>query len=93
LPRVSHKDSIRALLPVGYRMLANNPEVGPSISLNQSFLAIVIAATCDRRSFQHDDHGGRFVRDFRKAHALKANARQVRTDISFDQLLQAFRRQ
>ena len=35
----------------------------------------------------------RLVWDFRKAHALNANAKQVRADISFDQLLQAFRRQ
>jgi len=45
LQAYSLKDSIRALLPVGYRMLAQDPQFGPSISLNQSFFfAVVIAA-------------------------------------------------
>jgi ATP-dependent helicase YprA (DUF1998 family) len=43
LQSYSLKDSIRALLPVGYRMLANDPQFGPSISLNHAFLAVVVA--------------------------------------------------
>jgi ATP-dependent helicase YprA (DUF1998 family) len=44
LQSYSLRDSIRALLPVGYRMLAQDPLVGPSISLNNAFLAVVVAA-------------------------------------------------
>jgi hypothetical protein len=44
LQAYSLKDSIRALLPVGYRMLTQDQQFGPTISLNQCFIAIVIAA-------------------------------------------------
>jgi len=44
LQSYSLKDSIRALLPVGFRMLMQDPLIGPSISLNNAFLAVVIAA-------------------------------------------------
>jgi ATP-dependent helicase YprA (DUF1998 family) len=43
LQSYSLKDSIRALLPVGYRMLSNDAQFGPSISLNHAFLAVVVA--------------------------------------------------
>jgi ATP-dependent helicase YprA (DUF1998 family) len=44
LQSYSLKDSIRALLPVGFRMLTQDPFIGPAISLNNAFLAVVIAA-------------------------------------------------
>jgi ATP-dependent helicase YprA (DUF1998 family) len=44
LQSYSLKDSIRALLPVGYRMLVADPQFGASISLNHCFLAVVVAA-------------------------------------------------
>jgi ATP-dependent helicase YprA (DUF1998 family) len=44
LQSFSLNDTIRALLPVGYRMLSLDPQLGGSLSLNQSFLAVVVAA-------------------------------------------------
>jgi ATP-dependent helicase YprA (DUF1998 family) len=44
LQSYSLRDSIRALLPVGYRMLEQDPNFGPSLSLNLAFVAVVIAA-------------------------------------------------
>jgi helicase-like protein len=44
LQSYSLKDSIRALLPVGYRMLAVDPQFGGALSLNHAFLAVVVAA-------------------------------------------------
>ena len=37
LQSYSLKDTIRALLPVGYRMLALDPQFGGSLSLNHTF--------------------------------------------------------
>jgi ATP-dependent helicase YprA (DUF1998 family) len=44
LQNFSLNDTIRALLPVGYRMLEADPQLSPSLSLNQAFLAVVVAA-------------------------------------------------
>ncbi|MBR0749136.1 DUF1998 domain-containing protein [Bradyrhizobium japonicum] len=44
LQSYSLKDTIRALLPVGFRMLMQDPLIGPAISLNNAFLAVLIAA-------------------------------------------------
>jgi hypothetical protein len=44
LQSYSLKDSIRALLPVGFRILGADTQFGSSLVLNHAFLAIVIAA-------------------------------------------------
>lgn len=40
----SLKDTLRALLPVGYRILAANPGFGPSLMLDHAWIAVVVAA-------------------------------------------------
>jgi ATP-dependent helicase YprA (DUF1998 family) len=40
----SLKDTLRALLPVGYRMLANDPAFGPTLRLESAWIAVVVAA-------------------------------------------------
>src|SRR5205085_1048640 len=44
LQSYSLKDSIRALLPVGYRMLGLDSQFSGVLSLNHAFLAVVVAA-------------------------------------------------
>jgi hypothetical protein len=44
LQSYSLKDSIRALLPVGYRMLGLDPQFSGVLSLNHAFLAVIVAA-------------------------------------------------
>lgn len=40
----SLKDSLRALLPAGYRNLEADPTFGPSLTLNNAWLSVVVAA-------------------------------------------------
>lgn len=44
LQSYSLKDTIRALLPIGFRMLMQDPLTAPALSLNNGFLAVMIAA-------------------------------------------------
>ncbi|MGE3709553.1 MAG: Zn-binding domain-containing protein [Hyphomicrobiaceae bacterium] len=44
LQSYSLRDAIRALLPVGYRLLAGDPQFAPSLVLDHAFIATLVAA-------------------------------------------------
>lgn len=44
LQNYSLRDAVRALLPVGFRLLADEPQIAASLVLNHAFLALVVAA-------------------------------------------------
>jgi ATP-dependent helicase YprA (DUF1998 family) len=44
LQNYSLRDTVRAVLPAGFNILANNPQLGPELVLDNAFLAVVVAA-------------------------------------------------
>lgn len=44
LQNYSLRDTVRALLPAGFRILANDPQFGPELVLDNAFLAVIVAA-------------------------------------------------
>jgi DEAD/DEAH box helicase len=44
LQNYSLRDTVRALLPVGFRILANDPQFGSVLVLDNAFLAVIVAA-------------------------------------------------
>ncbi|HPF22804.1 MAG TPA: DEAD/DEAH box helicase [Hyphomonas sp.] len=44
LQSLSLRDTVRTLLPIGYRLIANDPIIAPSLNLDHAVLAVIVAA-------------------------------------------------